>query len=121
MAIAFRGRLMATETFDFCVKVGSSGTTAFRTRKAQFGDGYEQRVGDGLNTSVQSWSVNSTNTKDEIQALKDFLDRHQGYKSFYWTPPLGKQGLFYCETFSVSGEGNQVFTISATLQQTFAP
>ena len=112
---------MATETFDFCVKVGSSGTTTFRTRKAQFGDGYEQRVGDGLNTSVASWTVNSTNVKDKIQPLKDFLERHQGYKSFYWTPPLGVPGLFYCETYSVSGEGNQVFTISATLQQTFAP
>ncbi|WP_216641704.1 phage tail protein [Pandoraea apista] len=113
--------MMATETFDFCVKVGSSGSTNFRTRKAQFGDGYEQRVGDGLNTVVQSWTVNSTNNKEKLMPLKEFLDRHAGHKAFYWTPPMGEQGLYYCETYTSSGEGNQVFTISATLQQTFAP
>jgi len=112
---------MATETFDFCVKVGSSGTTNFRTRKAQYGDGYEQRVGDGLNAAVQSWTVSHTNTEPKLRPLKEFLDRHAGFKSFYWTPPMGGLGLYYCETYTTSGEGNQVFTISATLQQTFAP
>ena len=48
---------MAVETFSWCPKVASQVDTSFRTRKAQFGDGYTQVAGDGINPVTPQWSV----------------------------------------------------------------
>ncbi|MDU7134249.1 MAG: phage tail protein, partial [Enterobacteriaceae bacterium] len=38
---------MAIETFTWCPRINPEQEVSFRTRKAQFGDGYAQVSGDG--------------------------------------------------------------------------
>lgn len=43
---------MAVETFTWCPMVEPTVTITQRVMKAQFGDGYSQAVGDGINNKV---------------------------------------------------------------------
>lgn len=59
-----------------------------RVNKAQFGDGYSQRSGDGINNMEVSWSVQWQNlTHEEADDAWDFLMGKMGYVAFLWTPP----------------------------------
>ena len=97
---------MAIEIFTWSPRVNPTQTVNFRTRKAQFGDGYTQVSGDGLNPRSQEW---------------EFLDRHGGTKSFQWTPPLEDIGLFRCEQYKPVPMGGGNYSLSATFIQGFKP
>lgn len=112
---------MAIQTFTWCARVNASADVSFRVRKAQFGDGYTQVSGDGINNRGQSWSVEFVDRETNIKAIMDFLDSHAGIKSFYWVPPLANKGLFRCESYKPTALGGGVYSISATFIQSFAP
>ena len=78
---------MAIEIFTWSPRVNPTQTVNFRTRKAQFGDGYVQVSGDGLNTRSQEWELSFVGTEDYIRPIKQFLDRNGCTKSFQCTPP----------------------------------
>lgn len=69
---------MAADIFTWLVRVGDAGAIKFRTRSAEFGDGYRQVVGDGINGKSASWPITIIAPLDEMQAITDFLDRHGG-------------------------------------------
>ncbi|HGX3315081.1 TPA: phage tail protein, partial [Pseudomonas aeruginosa] len=48
---------MAIETFTWVPDDGADVDGTLRTRTSQFGDGYAQESGDGLNGESQSWSL----------------------------------------------------------------
>ncbi|WP_246795622.1 phage tail protein [Burkholderia perseverans] len=111
-----------TDVFTwFPTVANTSGTTTLKTRKAQFGDGYTQSVADGLNSASSSFSLQFINDAVTIGAIMAFLRAHCGV-SFQWTPLLWTApGLFTCETFSEPVRDGDVYTITATFNQTFAP
>lgn len=109
-----------TDTFNFPYTTEPTGTVTLRTRSAQFGDGYKQTVADGLNTKVQSWPVSFDGDSSFIDPIVAFLDGHVG-QSFYWTPPRGVQGLFQCVTYTLVPHGSDMYTLTPTLQQVYAP
>ena len=46
-----------------------------RVLKAQFGDGYEMRVRDGINNTPRSWGLTFNNrTKEDIDKLYEFMN-----------------------------------------------
>ncbi len=98
-----------------------TGTVAFRRLTAQFGDGYRQVAGDGINNKVQSWPLTFSGSKQEMHAVMSFLDRHAGIASFLWTPPKGAEGYYEAPTYSLNSVGGDVYTVSATFQQVFKP
>lgn len=110
-----------TDTFNWIPVSQSSGTITFRTLKAQFGDGYAQEAADGINNKTNSWPLQFAGTKADMQAIVDFFDAHAGYQAFYWTPPLGVQGLYKVKSYSPSPVGGPVYTVGATFEQAFAP
>lgn len=113
---------MATETFTWKAAGPSvQGDVTLRVRTAQFGDGYKQSVADGINNKVQSWPMRFIGTATRIAQIRDFLDRHAGYKSFYWTPPLGVQGLYRAPKYTPAVEAVGVYSITVTFEQAFAP
>lgn len=73
---------MAIETFSFPARVNSSADTRYRIRKAQFGDGYTQVAGDGINPVIRSWELNFTGPREFIENVTRFLDVHQGLNHF---------------------------------------
>ncbi len=96
------------------------GEVMLRVRKTQFGDGYSQVGGDGLNPKVQNWPLVFRGTTAEITPIRDFMDAHIGI-SFYWTPPLGVQGRYACFGYQLIPAVNNNYQLNVKLEQVFFP
>ncbi|QZI72889.1 phage tail protein [Pseudomonas protegens] len=112
---------MAIETFTWCPKVDPVGTVSFRTRSAKFGDGYEQVARDGINNRSQSWPLTFIGSAAKIKPIMDFIDARGGINPFYWSPPLGEQGLYRCSSYQSSALGAGMYSLVATFEQAFHP
>ncbi len=112
---------MATETFNFCVGLNTEGTINQKVQTSDFGDGYSQATAIGINNQFEEWNVNFKGKASYINQVRDFLDRHEGDKSFYWMPPDGKQGRYRAAGYKISPQGNDVYQLTATFTQTFEP
>lgn len=111
-----------TDTFTWVPTVaGLSGDTTLKTRKAQFGDGYAQRVADGLNNRSSTYQLQFVGAAEKLGAILAFLDAHAGATAFYWTPLLRSQALFTCEKYTEPTKDGDVYTMTAQFDQTFAP
>ena len=53
--------------------------------------------------------------------MRDFLDRHEGYKSFLWTSPAGTYGRWKVNGYKLDPQGAGLFKISFTMKQAFPP
>ncbi|UVL70598.1 phage tail protein [Pseudomonas protegens] len=112
------------ETFSFCTRVGASGEIKHRTWENEFGDGYVQSGGTGINGKSQEWThqaAGSLEAGQELRLMRDFLDRHEGYKSFFWTPPGGTLGRYKVKDYKLDPQGAGLFRISFTMKQVFTP
>ncbi|WP_401742136.1 phage tail protein [Stenotrophomonas geniculata] len=109
------------DAFTWCVRTEITGTGDFLVREAQFGDGYRQSASDGLNNETQQWPISVVGRADKIRAALEFLRARKGGVSFLWTPPLGVQGYYQCKSYTLTPHGNDVYTLSATFEQTFQP
>ncbi|WP_295460507.1 phage tail protein [uncultured Pseudomonas sp.] len=112
---------MAVETFTWDPRPDAEGTATYRTRKTPLGDGYAQVVGDGLNNKSQSWPLTFKGGEATIVAIRDFLDRHAGYRSFLWTPPLGAVGFYIAGEHRLAAHGADIYTLTVTFEQWFHP
>ncbi|MBR7961422.1 phage tail protein [Burkholderia vietnamiensis] len=110
---------MADETFTWSVRTGDTGQIDFKVRAAPFGDGYQQRVGDGINAKRAKWPITVVGTLAEVQPITDFLDRHAGVKAFLWTSPLGVSGRYTCASYSPRRGAGSIVTLTATFEETF--
>ncbi len=62
--------------------------TSFETLRADFGDGYVQQSGAGINPKRDTWSLTWENiNNDDADTVENFLDATLGYIPFYWTAP----------------------------------
>jgi phage-related protein len=76
------------ETFTYVPNYGASQDIQPRVKSAKFGDGYEQRFNDGINSLAQVWSLSFSNRVfSEINSIEDFLKARAGVEYFEWTPP----------------------------------
>lgn len=107
------------DTFTWTPDKAAPGKFTQRTRSAQFGSGYMQEAGDGLNTETQSWDLTFTGDKKRIMAILAFLRSQGGYKAFTWSTPLDGPLFFKCRAYSPSPLGGIAWTLAATFEQTF--
>lgn len=111
---------MATQTFTWVPTVnGLSGDTTLSVNEAQFGDGYGQRSADGLNNRSSSYNLTFIGDASKISAIMAFLDARAGAESFFWTPLLRPQALFTCQKYTEPTKDGDIYTITATFDQTF--
>lgn len=71
-----------------------------RIKKIQFGDGYEQRLQDGINNNlIQIDLLFDNRDYKETLAISHFLYARNGTESFLYTPPFpfNAEKLFTCE------------------------
>tara|TARA_R100001015_G_C4615586_1_gene171593 strand:+ start:254 stop:628 length:375 start_codon:yes stop_codon:yes gene_type:complete len=55
---------------------------------AKFGDGYEQRLADGINNLIESYAISFNNrTKEEIDDIIAFFENKGGVTAFTYTVP----------------------------------
>lgn len=84
-----------------------------------FGDGYSQRMPDGINSLADVWSLTFTGTREEIDPIDDFLAEHKGCIAFNWRTPESKDGLYLCEEWTKRRESGTKVTLSCKFKRTF--
>lgn len=107
-------------TFTWAVSSEPTRDVSPRVLLSSFGDGYEQRIGDGINTIARKWSVafNARRTS-EADDIDDFLTARGGIESFDWTPPRGAAGKWVCRTWRRDEVSYNLSTITATFEEVF--
>lgn len=111
------------ELFDYCVQARAAMQAEFRTLRADFGDGYSQEAGDGINPRTDAWSITVKGRLSGVVGdVKSFIDRHGGYMAFEWDDPLGSRKLFKCRAgYTLTHESRDIYTLSATFEEVHAP
>jgi phage-related protein len=98
---------------------GTSEDVSNKVRTAQFGDGYAQRVLDGINTKKRVWSVTFALPKASMDIISDFLDARKGTESFIWVPPYGSTGKWICASWRKAVVGALEYSISGQFTEVF--
>ncbi len=99
----------------------SNRTVTPRFLRADLGDGYDQRAGDGIQTIKEEWSV-TFEALDQTNAdtLVAFFENLEGYQKFEWTPfRQTTEKKFICSDWSESFPGNSLTRVQATFTQVF--
>ena len=91
-----------------------------RVRTIKFGDGWEQRMADGLNSTLLQLDVSFDN-RDlyEAGAILHFLDQRAGVESFFFYPPdpFTAKKLWVCDSHSLVINYYNNYTIKATFRE----
>ncbi len=107
-------------TFSYAVDWAAQVAVKPRVLKAQFGDGYDQRVADGINISPRIYRLEFKNRDDdERDDIIEFFEAANGVNSFDWTPPVGSSGVWVCEEWSESPTQVDRTTISTMFREVF--
>ena len=107
------------DTFTWRPDKAAPGTFTQRARSAQFGNGYTQRAGDGINNETQSWDLTFTGKKARIAQILAFLRAQKGYKAFIWSTPFDGNLYFTCSSYKPTDQGGGAWVLTATFEQTF--
>ena len=105
---------MALKTFGWSPLNGPTGDLSRRTRTAQFGDGYEQVTGDGMNSERQSWPLTFTDPWEDVKPIIDFLREHGETRAFKWVNPLYELGLYRATQLKTTALGFGNWTVTVT-------
>ena len=91
-----------------------------RTRVNEFGNGYSQRVGDGLNTIREQWQVVWEGISwTDCQAIDTFLSARSGAQAFTWAPPGEDEKQYFCPNWSKVKTSGNTGNVSAQFIQVF--
>lgn len=72
----------------YTVDRSASESSKPRIRSFSFGDGYEQRIADGINTLGQTFSISFKNRSlTEANAIVDFFESKNAVTPFAYSPP----------------------------------
>jgi len=93
--------------------LSNSSKTAVRV--AKFGDGYQQRVADGLNSVGSSFSLSFNNrTKEDIDDIVAFFESKKGVASFSFTYPDTNSTTTYTGTGNTPSGASTAITLTNT-------
>lgn len=97
-----------------------------RIIKIKFGDGYEQRIQEGINNINQEFAVSFTNRpKAEIDDIMAFLDNKAGTTAFDFTyPDTNASGAertvkVVCEDYTQSYSYDDFYSCTATFRRVY--
>jgi phage-related protein len=103
--------------FNYVPGSGLQSTSKPRVLLSKFGDGYEQRVLDGINTNLKSWRLSFTMEVASLDAIEAFLISKGGVTSFTWTPTGKSQVLVICRDWDYTFNHNNVRTLNCTFDE----
>lgn len=98
-----------------------SKTTKTRTLRTDFGDGYSQRAGDGLNSIGRSVDLEFNGlTVSQANSIETFLEGTGGYEAFTYTlPDEASAKKWIAKEWNRTAQSNTIRTIHVTLEQVF--
>ncbi len=105
-------------TFVWSPSYGSNIPNTPRVKTIQFGDGYIQRVKDGINNNLLRFDLTfDGRDADELRAIAHFLYAREGVSSFLWVPPApyNKTKYFVCAEWTPG----LIFYDNSTIKATF--
>lgn len=111
---------MSVLVFNFPISYASQMQEKPRNLYAKFGDGYEQRAADGLNTTLETWSIVANTLKDATEAtpMESFLRTQAGAIAFQWTTPYGRTALFLCKEWTRTPVYSGISNVTAKFEET---
>jgi phage-related protein len=120
MAIGFL--IGATE-----VRPDKSLTRSFKPKVhlATFGDGYEQRLADGINTIKEEYSISfETRPKDTIDDITQYFESLKGVTAFNFTIPDSNNSgettiKVVCSEFDVTYDYGNFYSCNATFRRVY--
>ena len=92
---------------------------------AQFGDGYEQRLADGIYTLEETFQVSfNTRTKEEIDDIVAFFENKAGVTAFTYTIPdsnnSGETAIkVVCSTWNKTWAYGDYYSATATFKRVY--
>ena len=89
-------------------------------RTLKFGDGYEQRSPDGINTNLLKISLNYDNRDEaEITAISHFLNERGGSEAFAYLPPSPYSSMkkFVCRKWDVTMNFDNNYSVKVDLEE----
>jgi len=103
---------------DFVIDRGAGRQSNQRVLSAKFGDGYEQRVLDGINTKEETFSISFNNRSDEeVDAIADYFDAIAPASfNFYIGDDTVKA---VCENYSITYGHTESYSLSAQLRRVY--
>jgi phage-related protein len=90
---------------------GSAGDKKPNVTVTKFGEGYELRVPEGINTNPAKWTVQFEDTRANIATLDAFLSTQGAVTPFIWTAPDSTTITVVCRAWKpVYNQGYGVLT-----------
>lgn len=109
-------------TFTYTPDYGAASSVKPNVRVTKFGDGYEQRQANGLNTMPKQWSLKfGLRSDSEANAIEAFFIAQAGVSSFDWTDINGAAGKYVCRGWQRAKDRYNLNTITAIFEQVFEP
>jgi len=95
-------------------------TTKTRMKIAPFGDGYKQRILDGVNPITDSWALKFKLTDEDWATFRTFLRTNLG-QTVDWTAPgeLTAQKWAYLEGWNCNPIAANHWELSLTIEEVF--
>jgi len=115
--------------FEATADRGMTRTSSHRTLTAKFGDGYEQRVLDGINTKDDSFSISFNNrSAEDINLIAAFFDS-KAAKNFDFTITDTFSGgnlsnttvKVVCDSYNINYVRENIHSLSCTLRRVYEP
>lgn len=100
--------------------IGSRADVTPRVKETKFGDGYSQRVPDGINNVLLEFDLTFEGIEEaESAAINHFLHEKEGRKFFIFTPPkpYNKNKRFICPNFTTDFVFHNNYLIRARFKE----
>lgn len=117
------GGPFGSSIFVWIPAYGAKKKVTSKIRKSEFGDGYSQRTGFGINNQAKEWPLMfDKRTQAEINSIEAFLDSRAEGQSFLWTPPFSNPTnetirVYYEEYETEATDGG--LTLSTTFKRAY--
>lgn len=113
---------MATNFPSIQVSQATSKSVTREILSVQFGNGYEQRMPNGINYKRERWSVTWEGlTQADKQVIEAFLDQVDDGSVILWTAPYNTTQKKYAldGDTTIQDQGGNIYTINITLKQVY--
>lgn len=111
---------------SWCPTLGMQRSDEWRILKAQYGDGYQQRILDGIHNLKRKWSLSWDNRpKEQAVAMLDYLKATKAASFPFKDPATGEVVQVFCDAWSITWNisrqgGEQAWgTIAADFEEAF--
>lgn len=107
-------------TFRWEADYGSNRSTTIRVLRAQFGDGYSQRVKDGANVRNDDLNLTFTRSPEVVKEIDSFLELYSGTRAFtIHIPGTNEEVLVTCDSWQINYENYGNWKLSATFKREY--